>query len=279
MHRARDTNRRISAVVFEYRRCEGCRLVFLDGPPADLGRYYVAGYHLIPLSQRSIDRAMARERYKLDLVRRFARRGRLIEIGSSWGAFAALAARDGFEVTAIEQDAACCAFMRAHFGVEALAAADPGAALAAAPKADVIALWHVFEHLADPWAFLRLAATRLNPGGVLVIATPNPEALQFRLFGTYWTHLDAPRHLWLVPREVLARQAKSSGLEPVLSTTRDPGSSGWNGFGWGFSLRNVLSLYPLTRLAPYVGAGLAALAWPVETAEGRGAAYTAVFRK
>jgi hypothetical protein len=78
---------------------------------------------------------------------------------------------------------------------------------------------------------------------------------------------------------VLARQAKSSGLEPVLSTTRDPGSAGWNGFGWGFSLRNVFSLYPLTRLAPLVGAGLAALAWPAETREGRGAAYTAAFRK
>src|SRR5688500_5612677 len=210
-YRARDYNRRVSDATFDYRRCTACGLVFLDAPPHDLGRYYVEGYHLIPLSQRSIDRALARERYKLDLVGRFVQRGRLIEIGSGWGAFAALAARRGFEVTAIEQDAACCAFMRAQFGLEAVAATDESTALAAAPKADVIALWHVFEHLADPWAFLRLAAGRLNPGGVLVIATPNPQALQFRVFGTYWTHLDAPRHLWLIPQDVLLRQARSCG--------------------------------------------------------------------
>jgi 2-polyprenyl-3-methyl-5-hydroxy-6-metoxy-1,4-benzoquinol methylase len=60
---------------------------------------------------------------------------------------------------------------------------------------DVIAIWHGIEHLPDPWAVLRQCAQQLAPHGVLVIATPNPDSIQFGIFRQYWVHLDAPRHV------------------------------------------------------------------------------------
>jgi hypothetical protein len=140
----------------------------------------------------------------------------------------------------------------------------------------VIALWHVIEHLSDPWRMLETAAARLRPGGVLVLATPNPAALQFRLFGGRWTHVDAPRHLWLIPPRVLAARGEALGLAPRLQTTRDRGSLSQNRLGWQRSL--VAAGLP-RGVARRAGSFAGALAAPLESREGWGCAYTLVLQK
>ena len=50
-----------------------------------------------------------------------------------------------------------------------------------------------------PWIVLEEAARRLNPGGVLLVAAPNPDAWQARLLKSYWPHHDMPRHLFALP--------------------------------------------------------------------------------
>ena len=67
-------------------------------------------------------------------------------------------------------------------------------------------MWHVIEHLRRPWEVIERAAANLQDGGVLAIATPNPRALQFKLLRRRWAHLDAPRHLFLIP----SRRARAS---------------------------------------------------------------------
>ena len=277
--RAADWNRRLSPVVFRYFRCPGCGLVFLADPPPDLDRYYPDDYYTLPASATDVARAAALERYKIELVQRFVRGGRLIEIGPGRGNFCYLAREAGFEVMAVERSTACRAFLTAALGVAAAGGEDEHAALESLPSADVIAMWHVLEHLADPWRFLALAAARLKPGGVLVVATPNPECFQFRVFGARWTHLDAPRHLALIPPRLLARTLAAARLEALLLTSADPGSLGWNRFGWAFSCANLFAGRGARRLARAAGRVLALAAAPAERIEGCGAAYTAIFRK
>jgi SAM-dependent methyltransferase len=277
--RTTDLNRGASEVEFRFERCPDCGLASLANVPADLGRYYDAGYHEVPASAADLELGAAHDAYKIDLVRRFAQRGRLVEIGPGWGAFCLLAKRAGFEVEAIEREPKCCEFLAGRLGVRAIRSDDPAAALAQAAGADVIALWHVFEHLPDPWAVLDAAARRLAPRGVLLIATPNPQSFQLGLFGRYWTHVDAPRHLHLIPSGLLRRRAASLGLEAELVTTTDPGSLGWNDFGWRFSLANLSSAAALKRPLRLAGRMLGKLGALIDNREGLGSAYTAVFRK
>jgi 2-polyprenyl-3-methyl-5-hydroxy-6-metoxy-1,4-benzoquinol methylase len=276
---AQDYNRGTSRERFRYEACRRCGLASLANVPSDLGRYYASGYHAIPASVSDLELGAAHDGYKIELVKRFAAGGRLVEVGPGWGAFCLLARRAGFAVTAIEQDARCCEFLQGHVRVNALQSDDPAAALERTDDADVIALWHVLEHLERPWKVLEAAARRLKAGGVLVIATPNPQALQFRIFGGRWTHLDAPRHVHLIPADLLARRAHALGLAIALNTTRDPGSLGWNDFGWRFSLANLSPAASLRRPMRLAGRILGKLAAPIDAVEGRGAAYTAVFRK
>jgi 2-polyprenyl-3-methyl-5-hydroxy-6-metoxy-1,4-benzoquinol methylase len=60
---------------------------------------------------------------------------------------------------------------------------------------DVVTMWDVFEHLAEPIATLRKAFSLLKPGGRIVAGMPNIDSIPAKLFGKYWFPLEIPRHL------------------------------------------------------------------------------------
>jgi 2-polyprenyl-3-methyl-5-hydroxy-6-metoxy-1,4-benzoquinol methylase len=278
-YRTRDYNQRISRDEFVYFRCGRCGFLFLHPVPDNPGQYYSQAYYAIPRMPRELARQASRRRYQIDLVRRFIPGGKLLDIGPGHGAFAFLAREAGFEVSTIEMDATCCQFLRDVVGVGAVQSDNPAEILPQLEPQHVITLWHVIEHLRDPWTVLERAAERLVPGGILLVATPNPEALQFRVFRARWVHLDAPRHLALLPARLLVRRLVSAGLQPVLVTADDPGGRALSRYGWRASLVN-LSERRLARAAGWrLGLPLGLLAGLVEQNRLRGSAYTAVFRK
>lgn len=274
---AKDLNRRLTGEDFPYYRCTRCGLVFLHPVPRDLGRYYPGSYHEIP---KSVDELLARrsaESYKLEAVGP-GRGRRLLEIGPSYGAFAALAKHEGFEVQAIEMDEACCRFISEVVGIPTQHTADVRAALAGRQQYDVIAMWHSLEHLPDPWEVLDELPRHVAPGGSLYFATPNPQSLQFRLFGSRWAHLDAPRHVNLIPHRVIEERLARAGMRRVYFTSEDSGARECNLFGWIASVRTSMPRWQRSRLE--------SLAWKLtiplsRLAEGgeRGAAYTIGFSK
>jgi SAM-dependent methyltransferase len=277
-----DLNRRISRQAFPYYRCRSCRLIFLWPIPDDLGRYYPTDYYGFAPTLEDMARDVAPERYKIAMVKRFASGGRLLEIGPGGGGFAFLAKEAGFEVSAIEMSAESCRFLTDVIGVRAIHDSDAAAAIRAEGTYEVIAAWHVIEHLPDPWTMVAAAAARLAPGGILVLAAPNPASFQFRVLGRSWAHVDAPRHVQLIPLPLLERRAAALGLRPVLITTKDEGSIGWNRFGWERSLPYVLPRRPSRVFRPIaraLGALLPSLLTPIEQTGLRGSTYTAIFQK
>ena len=240
---ARDLNRRIGEVRFHYLRCGLCGLVFLDDVPADLSPYYPPSYYPLHETVEELREASRFEQFKLDFVHLSHRSGRLLEIGPGAGGFALLASEADFEVSVLEMPGPSADWIEDRLKVSVHLAEDPLSVLPTLGQFDVITLWHSWEHLRDPWGMLDAAAAALSEGGSLIIATPNPDSLQMRVFGARWTHLDAPRHLVLSPPEVLVLAWRSEGS--ASSTLRWPTArpAGWNRFGWEHSLGN-LSRYP-----------------------------------
>jgi 2-polyprenyl-3-methyl-5-hydroxy-6-metoxy-1,4-benzoquinol methylase len=274
-----DVNRRVSEERFSYARCTRCDLQFLVDPPHNLARFYPEEYHVLATTVDQLQAWSLSEHYKLDLVTRFRSSGRLIEIGPGSGGFLSAAKAAGFDVSAIEMDARTSENLRGLLAVGVLNTADEARALSDGPEADVIAMWHVIEHLRDPWGLLVAAARKLTPGGILVIATPNPHAFQFKVLGRNWAHVDAPRHLWLIPSQVLAERGAMSGLKPQLVTTRDAGSLAWNRFGWEHTFTNRLQRPRARTVAARFGTLVAAAMSPIESREGYGSAYSIVLQK
>ena len=274
-----DINRRISSESFQYFECSDCHLIFLDPLPMDLGRYYPSDYYALPKS-REVAVELARfESYKIDMVTRHLAGGKLVEIGPATGGFCVLAKEAGFDVRAIEMDARCSQFLRDVIGIEVQNSNEEVVALNREEPADVIALWHVIEHLRDPWSMIDAIAAKVRPGGIALIATPSPEAFQFKIWGKRWTHVDAPRHVVLIPHDVLVRRMQANGMELVELTTSDPGGVSWNWFGWAFGFSNMATAPLPKRLLRKLGGFVSAVARLYEDREGRGAAYTAIFRK
>ena len=280
LFRTKDHNRRVTSELFDYYRCGHCGFIFLSPIPADLGRYYPTNYYEIPRSSAELaERAERLQQWKLDAVTRLVGTGRLLEIGPAYGLFAFLAKRAGFDVTVIEMDSRCCNFLRETVGINVVESPDTVSELRKLPAFDVIVLWQVLEHLADPWAVLDAAAERLAPNGVLILDTPNPQAFQFGVLGRYWTHVDAPRHVTLIPAPLLVEHVRQLGLQPVLLTASDRGANGFNGFGWAFSFKSFFAGHTTGAIAHFVGRVVAKLLIPIERTGWRGSTYTAAFRK
>ena len=111
-----------------------------------------------------------------------------------------------------------------------------------------IVFWHSLEHLANAGQELERAARLLARGGVLVIAVPNADSLQARLFDDRWLALDLPRHLVHLPAPALIDRLQRLSLDVERV-------SYWRGgqvvFGWLHGLVGVLpgqlSLYDAIR--------------------------------
>ncbi|HEX4008587.1 MAG TPA: class I SAM-dependent methyltransferase [Solirubrobacteraceae bacterium] len=271
---AHDVNRGFSDEEFRYRRCGGCGVVFLENVPVNLADYYTAGYHHTPEAS-ALEAAAQYEAYKLSFVTPVAASGRIIDIGPSYGAFPFLARRAGYAVTAIELDADCCRFIEEVVGVEAINSAEPHVALESLPAADVITLWHSIEHLADPWLTLEAATRRLRPGGALIVATPNPDGLQARLLAQRWAHVDAPRHLFLIPQPALAARGAALGLSLVAATARDIETRRCNRYGW----QRAMAMLGSPDQGVLTGAVVDRLVRPLERRDGAASAYVAVLVK
>jgi hypothetical protein len=279
---ARDRNREVTQARFEYARCGTCETVFIVAVPADLDRYYGGGYyHFDPdgePSWKSNQTRLDSASFRVRLVRDQVAPGDLIEIGAGTGAFAVTAKAAGFNVSAIEMDEGCCRYLSEE-GVEAICSDQPLEALARLPSARAVALWHVLEHLPNPAEVLAGAAEKLESGGVLAIGVPNSSSVQFRLLGRRWPHLDAPRHLSLIPPDALIERGRDLGLRCVATTTTDPEGLEFNLFGWAYALRRRPAEGPLPRSVGYAAAAVARVAAPLERRGLHGSTVTLVMRK
>lgn len=276
---SKDFNRNITQETFDHYLCSKCNLIFIEPIPLKLADYYPGDYHSVPESSDYLETNSAHESYKIEIVQNYASKGKLLEIGPSYGSFTYLAKKAGFEVDAIEMNIQCCQFLNEVIGVNAINSDNPISALQQLKSYDVITLWHVLEHLPDPWATLDAICTKLSSGGILVLSTPNPSAFQFKIMGRYWPHIDAPRHLMLIPMSLLVEKMNMQGMEVELITTSDQGSIVCNIFGWETFFKNFSSEFRFKKILRLIGRMVGFLFSPIEKVEGKGSAYTMVLRK
>ena len=92
---------------------------------------------------------------------------------------------------------------------------------------DLITMFHVIEHVADPAIVLDGASRRLSEDGILVIETPNTDAWDARLFlRRYWGGYHIPRHWHLFTPKGITRLLEDRGFH-VLSIRYQTGHSFW----------------------------------------------------
>jgi 2-polyprenyl-3-methyl-5-hydroxy-6-metoxy-1,4-benzoquinol methylase len=264
---------------FRYQRCRGCSLTFIEQIPENLAQYYVNEQYDIPAGAAGFEPRAESQRWKVDILKSLASPGPLLEVGPATGEFAFAARKEGYAPTLLEMDANCCRYLRDALGLNVRQTADPAADLDSPVRYGAICVWQAIEHVPRFWTLMENAAARLADGGVMILSTPNPASLQARVLGRYWPHLDAPRHLYLIPQAWMRSFARKHGLEVVLDTTRDIGSLGLNYYGWYLAARNAIGRMEPNRAVNFVAQGLTSILRPWEETEGRGCSYTVALRR
>ena len=145
-----------------------------------------------------------------------------LDLGCGRGEWLQLAAGWGLQAHGVDLDDAALA--RCHSLGLSATHADLHAALAGAPEGGLglITAFQVVEHM--PWDVLQRllaeALRALEPGGLLILETPNPENI---LVSTRRFHLD-PTHVRLIPLDLLAHALQQAGYAAVhvLRLHEDP---------------------------------------------------------
>jgi 2-polyprenyl-3-methyl-5-hydroxy-6-metoxy-1,4-benzoquinol methylase len=192
------------------RRCGDCALIQTLPIPsaADLAALYGAQTYYAAASRH-------RERGESDAVRRlrgverWQRPGRLLEVGSGHGEFAAAAMRAGWRVTAIEPSPALAAALRSRAGLRVIEASLED--VNPEEPFDAVVAWEVVEHSPAPASFLRTLAQHVRPGGALGISTPNLSGWLGRLLGARHPMVTPPEHIHYLEGRTVRRWAERNG--------------------------------------------------------------------
>lgn len=180
----------------EIRHCDSCDLRYsprakgaaapgatYDALYKESGLYQMhveRGADLVTSRLPSIERA---KRTALDILRS-RRVRRLLEIGCGNGTFLAHASRiNGLRVHGIDVSANALAIARTHLQCP-LHCGELDALAYPNEKFDAICTWEVLEHVPEPGRWLRSIRDRLEPGGLIMLSTPN--------YASRWIWRDMP---------------------------------------------------------------------------------------
>jgi SAM-dependent methyltransferase len=264
--RARDEEYLTTQDEFRYFRCEKCGVLFIDPVPIDrLSDIYPANYYSFGAPKPSFVTSI-KEKLDGKLFRKIlgglpGEALRVLDVGG--GA--------GWQLNTVRASDPRIA----HTHIVDL---DPGAARLAREhgheyfcgriedfetnlKFDLVLMLNLIEHVADPGRVLAKMRALLPAHGVLLIKTPNYDALDARIFkDSSWAGYHCPRHWVLFTRESFEALATRQGLA-VKSFAYTQGAPFWAAstlfwMGAGITRERPVFYHPLFGV---LTAGFAAL--------------------
>lgn len=202
-------------------RCPSCGAYYLSPHPseAQLARAYSDSYYgeketkFNPVYEKAMDffrggRARLATRY-------LPTQGKLLDIGCGNGGFLmSVAKRGNYNVYGLEMPGNSALRAAKHPEI-ALKVGELSPQTYAPDTFDMITLFHVFEHLANPAEQLEIIQSILKDKGQLIVSFPNIDSNQSRKFKGNWLHLDPPRHLQFFTPTDFVELMKKRGFQLI----------------------------------------------------------------
>jgi 2-polyprenyl-3-methyl-5-hydroxy-6-metoxy-1,4-benzoquinol methylase len=195
----------VSKEVFDIYRCTKCGFIFIQDHPeeSEIGRYYESDDYI---SHSDTSRGLTDKAYQvtrgimLGKKKRMIKKitglssGNILDIGSGTGHFLNTMKNSGWEISGVEINPKAREYAASRFDIDTISPENistlPGNYF------DCITLWHVLEHLQEPFKYMEEIARLLKNDGVCIVALPNSNSFDSKHYGKEWAAYDVPRHLW-----------------------------------------------------------------------------------
>jgi SAM-dependent methyltransferase len=205
--------------MYELTRCPSCSLVYLQNPPKpdELTYHYGTDYHKAVTTAGEVN-SSSRWRHPRERVLKMGRRGALLDIGCSSGGFLRTLRGNGWELFGVEASQMEGEKAKANSGAQVFVG-DVLDAPFLPSSFDIITCFHVLEHVYRLKDLLWKLGEWLKPGGIVYLHVPNIEALEARVFRSYWYGLELPRHLYHFSPDSLRRLFALGDFDEILLCT------------------------------------------------------------
>lgn len=195
--------------------------------------YWQRGYSGGQYTPEEVRHFLRRYGRRVKYLRRFKRKGRLLEIGTGFGFFLESARRRGYDVQGLEFSSWAAKQARLRFGLPVTDTSVADFHPENGPY-DLIVAWHVLEHLPDPMTTLCRIRKWLKGDGILAVEVPNFGSVDAERMGDKWEGWTAPHHLWHFTPQSLQAMLEKSGFR-VIATK----------YGRSTYIRHRLKRYPV----------------------------------
>ncbi len=202
-------------------RCQNCSVAFLsseiiDYKPQDYysnARHY--GQIVYDKNRLEIIKKIAKKNLKIISKFISSSEKTLLDIGAHTGTFVAEAAKAGFGAQGIDLNQTSVARAKKmgipieHSSIENFKSDK---------LFDIVTIFNVIEHLADPMAALKKIKDLLSVGGYFIVSTPDVDSYFAKKYGIYWRHVDL-EHLFYFSKSSFSKILENLGFEIITVKT------------------------------------------------------------
>ena len=199
---------------FSIVRCSNCRLVYVNPRLFEKKLSELYNENLIsPLHYYMENKADDEKTFhkRLDIIEKYVKKGRLLDVGCAIGTFSNVARRRGWDVYGVDINEGSARYCREELGLDVVAGSFDDVDF---PRDffDVVLMNDLLEHVPSPTKTLEKAHTLVKKGGLIFIVTPKIDSLMAKMSKTRWLHLKPNEHLFYFSSGTIKRLLEKTGF-------------------------------------------------------------------
>jgi len=200
---------------FGFNRCGGCTHLYVS--PRLRSEY--SAQLAVESAETAYDPFLETQKIYAESIcrtlRQYSTGQRLLDLGHGAGYLMLMARAYGFQVYGVDASAISSDALKPVFG-DRLKQMHVDEQTLPWGNFDQAVMSHVLEHMAEPRQTLPKVHAALNSGGLLYVAVPDSDSLQFRVFGKKWDAVSPIAHPQFFNQASLSRLLRDTGFEPLL---------------------------------------------------------------
>lgn len=193
----------VSRETFQIVQCSSCGFKFTNPRPEEneLGKYYKSEEYV---SHSNTKKGFVNSTYqsvrkytllkKLQLISKYFKSGKILDIGCGTGEFLNICKSAKWQTVGIEPDDDAREMAIKNYGLDVRKESD--LSLLEGGSFDIISMWHVLEHVPKLNERIEELKRLIKPNGIIIIAVPNCNSLDAKIYKQDWAAYDVPRHLY-----------------------------------------------------------------------------------